>query len=193
MMVSKSRMLKFVFMILFVAGAARATTLSWSMNSIYAPGTTTKTAGYAAYMFVMEQNIATLASDVKTTTMDNLLSLIKSRGDLNEYVAAKKTSNAGGSVTGATGYNGNNFAIGDTMTVVVVIFDASSYEDASHYLVTTSSPISFTVNKATGAYTMGVGTVGTNWQPIAVPEPATGTLMIISGAALFAGRRRRHD
>ena len=176
-----------------------ATSLSWSMNSIKlpvddpvnlaSPGTV------SAYLFFSEINSANESwkNAFQLISLEDIVGLIRKRGDISDYVACQQVNAGNGFISGATGVNGTNWSQNETATAIVIIFDSTSYENASNFLVTTSSPIEVTLGKS-GATTLRVGNVGTNWQPIsAVPEPATGTLMILSGAALFAGRRRRHD
>lgn len=177
--------------------SSRATSLSWTMNNIKlpvddpvnlaSPGTV------SAYLFFSEINSAneTWKNAFQLISLEDIVGLIRERGDISDYVAYHQVNAGNGAISGQTGVHGTNWSKDETATAIVIIFDATSYEDASNFLVTTSTPIEVTLGKS-GATTLRVGNVGTNWQPIAaVPEPATGTLMIISGAALIVGGRRR--
>ncbi len=161
---------------------AHGATLNWTAANIYQPGTTTASADYVGYLFIIDQS-----SDfgAKTTTVDNITSLISSHGDFSEFVAATgKTVN--GRLSGATGYNGTNFQAGDTLTAFAVIFDASDPSSAKNYIVTASKTASW--RGSTGAQTLGFGSqANATWTP--VPEPSTAVLAL-AGLALLLKRRR---
>lgn len=168
---------------------ARSASLNWSIGQIQNPGTSVNADGDLVYLFITEQSSDFGAT---TTSIDQIKTLIESRGDVSPYVAFTSTS-VNGTRTGITGYNEGGFKIGDSLSAFAVIFDSGTYKDATYFKITDLKTVTWSSN--TGQQTLKFGSVlGKDWIPIAaVPEPATGTLMIISGAALFAGRRRRHD
>ena len=178
-------LLVFLTLICFV----RSATLNWSMSQIQNPGTSGNASGDLIYLFITDQSSDFGAT---TTSRDQIKALIESRGDVSPYVAFSDVS-ANGTRTGITGYNKGGFKAGDSLSAFVVIFDSGTYEGATHFKITDVKSVSW--QSAIGQQTLLFGSVkGIDWIPVsAVPEPATGTLMIISGAALFAGRRRRCD
>ena len=178
-------LLVFLTLICFV----RSASLNWSMSQIQNPGTSVNADGDLVYLFITEQSSDFGAT---TTSIDQIKTLIESRGDVSPYVAFASTS-VNGTRTGITEYNRGGFKIGDSLSAFAVIFDSGKYDDATYFKITDLKTVTWSSN--TGQQTLKFGSVlGKDWIPIAaVPEPATGTLMIISGAALFAGRRRRCD
>lgn len=192
----KNLFLACAFAAVFLSSAG-ATSLSWSMNNIKLPvDDPINLAGQrtvSAYLFFTEINSASSdwTRSFQLTTMDDIIGLIRNRGDISDYVAFHQENVGRGAITGPTGVNGTTWSGGETATAFVIVFDSTSYETASNFLIAQASPISVTMSRS-GATTLGVGNVGTNWQPITpVPEPAAGTLMIISGAVLMLGGRRR--
>ena len=183
----KKLLFQFVFFALICF--ARSASLNWTIYQIQNPGTSVNATGDLVYLFITEQSSDFGAT---TTSVDQIKTLIESRGDVSPYVAFASTS-ANGTRTGITGYNEGGFKSGDSLSAFAVIFDSGKYEDATYFKITDLKTVTWTSD--TGPKTLNFGPVlGKDWIPIAaVPEPATGTLMIISGAALFAGRRRRCD
>ena len=159
----------------------QAATLSWSAANIYVPGTTTQSTGYLAYLFVSAQSGdfgATAAS------VDTITSLIESKADLTEYIAATGAT-SGGRLSGATGYY-KNFGAGDSLTAFAVVFDAATYAEAQHYIVTDEKTASWT--SATGAKTVTFGSQA-NQTWTSVPEPGTAALALL-GVGMLIRRRR---
>ena len=171
-------------LVLATASIASAASLNWSMSGImdYATGTQ-KTAGYAVYLFITEQS-----SDfgAKTTTISDVETMIKNGSALTDYIAASATSNAGGAVSGATGYNGTNFGAGDSLTAFAVIFNGSDIATATHYKVTDTKSASWTSSNGAKAVAFG-SQANSSWT--AVPEPSTAVLAL-AGLALLLKRRR---
>ena len=167
---------------LLVVGTCQAATLNWSMSNILDPVTKEKASGFAAYLFITQQS-----SDfgAKTTTVADIESLIKSKGDLSDYIAGTGSSNNSGMLNGATGYYGN-FGAGDSLTGFAVIFDAADAASAKHYIVTAEKSASWT--SSTGMKTLGFGSqANATWT--AVPEPSTAVLAL-AGLALLLKRRK---
>ena len=178
-------LLVFLTLICFV----RSASLNWSMSQIQNPGTSVNADGDLVYLFITEQSSDFGAT---TTSIDQIKTLIESRGDVSPYVAISGVS-VNGTRTGNTGYNNGGFKAGDSLLAFAVIFDSGTYKDATYFKITDLKTVTWSSD--IGQKTLLFGPVlEKDWIPIAaVPEPATGTLMILSGAALFAGRRRRHD
>ena len=186
-----TRYTKCLFLAVLAAfvSASGAATLNWNVASVRTTAGDQFAEDYLGYLFIESQS-----SDfgALTASVDTIKNLIQQRGDLSPYIAfAAKTKT--GSLSGSTDYNSKAFKAGDSLTGFVVVFDSSSYENATHFMVTATKSVTFTTS--TGGRPLAFGSqAGATWIPIAaVPEPATGTLMIISGAALIVGRRRRHD
>ena len=173
------------FALLFSAVAfstvASAASLNWSMNKIVDENGAAMV-GVTAYLFITEQS-----SDfgAKVTTVDEIKSLITSGGDLSEYIAASGTSNAAGGISGNTGYYGS-FGAGDSLTGFAVVFDAATYGEAQHYIVTAEKSASWT--SPTGAKALAFGSLqNSTW--VSVPEPATAALALL-GLGLMIKRRK---
>ena len=168
---------------LTLATVVNAASLNWNLANIYQPKTTTAAEGFSAYLFISAQS-----GDfgVKTTTVSDINSLITSGGDWSQYVAAIGTTNNKGMINGATGYNGNNFAAGDSLTAFAVVFDAANAESAKNYFITAEKSASWT--SGTGAKALGFASqANATWTP--VPEPSTAVLAL-AGLALLLKRRK---
>ena len=164
----------------------QAASLNWTVTAVYEAGTDTLATGYSVYLFITEQS-----SDfgAKTTTVSDIEDLISSKSDISEYVAASaETTN--GRVPSATGYNGNAFAAGDSLSGFAVIFDARDYASAEHYIVTSEKSASWT--SGTGAKSLGFGGITASKDASAwtsVPEPATAALALL-GLGMLVKRRK---
>ena len=172
-----------ITVVLATTFAANAATLTWNLMNIKEVGSTTANAtGYTAYLFISQQS-----SDfgAKTASIETITSLIKSKGDLSEYIASTKTVN-NGTASGATGYNGTAFTAGDSLTGFAVVFDASDYSNAKNYFVTAEKSASWT--SATGQKPLAFGNMA-NATWTAVPEPSTAVLAL-AGLALLLKRRK---
>lgn len=175
-----------IAMVMALTFMCRAASLNWTITAVYELGTETLATGYSAYLFISEQSSNWGA---KTATIEEITALIESKGDISDYVAASaETTN--GRVPSATGYNGSNFAAGDSLTGFAVIFDASDYASAAHYLVTSEKSASWT--SGTGAKSLGFGGQlatkdAASWT--SVPEPGTAALALL-GIGMLIRRRR---
>ena len=161
--------------------ASHAATLSWQIAGITSP--TGVKQGLSVYLFITEQS-----SDfgAKTTSVDEITSLLKSKGDVSSYVAAEATTTAAGGVPIATGYNGGNFGAGDSLSGFAVVLDAANVASANNYILTDVKHVEW--KGATGAQTMRFGSLA-NATWTAVPEPSTAVLAL-AGLALLLKRRR---
>ncbi len=186
--------------VILTAGMTHAASLNWTAANIYKPGTTTASEGFVAYLFITEQHANYGAT---TTSVQAVKDLIESgaefytegtgseaknylkKGDDKIQIAATGSS-VNGRVSGATGYNGNNFGAGDSLSGFAVIFDASTLAGAKNYIVTDVKSASWT--SSTGAKPLGFGSqANATWTP--VPEPSTAALAL-AGLALLLKRRR---
>ncbi|MBR1608255.1 MAG: PEP-CTERM sorting domain-containing protein [Kiritimatiellae bacterium] len=167
-----------------VASAVSAAGLNWNITAVTDATTGQKVSGYSAYLFISEQSGDFGA---KTASADEISTLITSGGDFAEYIAAGPTlTSAAGGVSGATGYNGNNFGAGDSLTAFAVIFDAADYASAKNFIVTAAKSASWT--SPTGSKSLGFGSqANATWT--AVPEPATAALALL-GLGLMIKRRK---
>ena len=184
--------------VLALANAVQAASLNWNITSVLSPTTGEKADGYLAYLFITEQNV-THGTTATTTTIQAVKDLIESgaeyytegdnkylkKGDDKIQIAAMGTSVSGG-ISGATGYNGNNFDKPDSLKAFAVIFDANTLAGAKNYIVTAEKSASWT--SSTGARPLAFGNQsGATWTP--VPEPSTAVLAL-AGLALLLKRRR---
>ncbi|MBR1835731.1 MAG: PEP-CTERM sorting domain-containing protein [Kiritimatiellae bacterium] len=183
------KILSFTAILAFV-GAASAASLNWTITNVYQSNdSTTKAQGYSAYLFITEQ-----AKDygAQVTTVEDITTLITSKGNLEPYIAAgpQLTGATGGITAASTGYY-NAFDAGDSLTAFAVIFDAATYAEASHFIVTGEKSASWT--SSAGAKTLGFGSMAaatsTNPSWTAVPEPATAALALL-GLGLMIKRRK---
>ncbi|MBR1608250.1 MAG: PEP-CTERM sorting domain-containing protein [Kiritimatiellae bacterium] len=175
------------FAVAAVTATVQAASLNWAIATVYEPGTDTLANGYSAYLFITEQ-----ANDygAKVTTVDEIESLIQSKGSLSDYIAAQVAISNGRQAVSATGYNGNNFANGDSLSGFAVIFNATDYSEATGYFVTAEKSASWTSGTGAKSLAFGAQTATKNataWT--AVPEPATAALALL-GLGLMIKRRK---
>ena len=178
-------------------GMVHAAQLNWSFNSVMkSDGSGSRATGYVAYLFITEQS-GSFGSTV--TTVDAVKNLIESgaefyteegknylkKGDDKIQIAASKTTN-NGMISGASGYNGNNFQGGDSLTAFTVVFDAANVASAENYIITGTKSAAWT--SGTGSQQVGFQNLSNaTWTP--VPEPSTAVLAL-AGLALLLKRRR---
>ena len=177
---------------------AQAASLNWMINNVTLPETTTPASGVSIYLFISEQSkgfgagatsinavsdfITTGAEFYTDTEGKNYLK----KGDDKIGIAAMGTANTSGGISGATGFNANNFAGGDSLKAFAVIFDSNSLATAKNFIVTSEKSASWT--SGTGAKMLGFGSqANATWTP--VPEPSTAVLAL-AGLALLLKRRR---
>ena len=176
--------------VLAFAGMASAASLNWTITNVYqSDDSTTKAQGYSAYLFITEQ-----AKDygAQVTTVEDITTLITSKGDLEPYIAAgpQLTGTTGGFTGVNTGYYGS-FDAGDSLTGFAVIFDAATYAEANNFIVTATKSASW--SSATGAKALAFGSMAaatsTNPSWTAVPEPATAAMALL-GIGMMLKRRK---
>ena len=172
------------FSAVVIASSASAASLNWTISSVL-NSSGEKAENYMAYLFITTQSSDFGAKTISVADCENL---ITSGGDLSDYIAASKLTNANGGVTGATGYNGTSFAGGDSLTAFAVIFDASDYASASNYIITKTADASW--SSATGAKNLVFGSqANATWSPTSVPEPGTAALALL-GVGMLLKRRK---
>ena len=177
------------------AGLSQAASLNWTIANIKTPADSSVAGSdYTVMLFLTAQASSKEGFEnfgKANTTLDKVTELADA-GDfssLESLAAAKASSTETGGVPAATGYNGNNFGSGDSLSGFAIIIDA----DQKNYFTTGIKSASWT--SGTGAKALAFGSqanatyksFGTS-QPD-IPEPATGALALAGVALLF--RRRR--
>ena len=174
----------------FAAGV-QAASLNWAISSIAnSSDSSTKGSGYLAYLFITEQSgyfgAATTTAAAATEALTG--------GTFASYVSSYAAGNPGtvtalGMVSGATGYNGSNFAAGDSLSAFAVIIDSNSIDSFNNYIITDVKSVSWT--SGTGSKALGFGSqASATYQPASVPEPTSGLLMLCGLAGLALRRKR---
>lgn len=168
--------------IAIAAACGNAASVQWSMSSITDSPDAAKAAGWAAYFMDASTYDAFTA-----LTGDAVASYVT---DKALYSSASK-NNRGQIIVQQTD---GNYAIGDTISGYMVLFDASSASDAKNYAYTAVN--NGTVGDAGANVTMNFGTFASatsatgGWTTTAVPEPTSGLLMLLGMAGLALRRRR---
>lgn len=168
---------------------ANAASVSWGIANVKAPDGTTTASGYVAVLYLTAQS-----SDFGGTVVDkaSVVANIATGNISGDYIANTTLNANGGLLSVATGYNGANFAAGDSLSAFTVVFnvtDMADIGDATAFMVTDDKTVSFT--SSTGAKPFAFGNQsGATWQAIAVPEPTSGLLMLVGLAGLALRRKR---
>ena len=173
-----------------MAACTQAASLNWMIAGTPAYGEDTSAGGYAVYLFLTaaggDYGADTVTSAAITEALGSASSFATFAAD---NAAVSKALNAGGGATGATGFNGNNFAGGDSLSAIAVILNAADVADATHYMITAEKSVAWA--SATGAQTLQFGTQAANtWQAMAVPEPTSGLLLLLGMAGLALRRKQ---
>ena len=172
-----------------MAAGVQAATCSWQIMGVSANTPDAAPTGYAVYLF---QTAAAGSYGGNTVTEQQILAALGNADSFstfaanNSIVSGKSLGSTGG-IMGATGYNGNNFGAGDSMSAIAVIVDATKAEDMTAYMITAEKSVSWA--SPSGAQTLLFGSQASNsWQ--AVPEPTSGRLLLLGVAGLALRRRR---
>ena len=171
-----------------MAACAQAASLNWMISATPAYGGDANPNGYAVYLFLTaaggDYGVDTVTTAAITAALGSTTSFATF---VDDNAAVTKSLNAGGGVFGATGFNGNNFGAGDSLSAVAVIIDAANIADATAYMITTEQSVSWT--SATGAMQLTYGAQSANtWQ--AIPEPTSGMLLLLGMAGLALRRKK---
>ena len=179
------------FAAITAASLSQAASLTWMVTNVKSPADKTVAGeGYTVMLFMISQ---TSSADnfenfgKANTTLAKVTELADAGkfDDLANLAAVSKETTSAGAVTGATGYNGNNFGSGDSLSAFAIVID----KDKKKY---------FTTNTASASWTSGTGSKQLSFGSQAnasyssfgpVPEPATGALALAGIALLF--RRRK--
>ena len=169
--------------VLATAAMANAASVSWTANTIYAPGTSTTAAQLLFCFDSSEYSYATAQAAVASGKTDFLANALNPTGNKSTSTG-KLTANGVGTV-----------ANGSAMTGYMVILNAETIDAATKMVIT--EEMTGTASGATGtAGKMSFGSLGAltgnaaNWQTVAVPEPTSGLLMLLGIAGLALKRRR---
>ena len=167
--------------IVCVASFVHAAACEWSLAGITKSETTDVAAG------------SMIAYFMDGSTYDSFKALTSGQGD---FVTAKGLSNAKISVgrTGATaGASFGSFNPGDVVSGYIVIFDSSDVANANYYAATAldSKDVPGAGNaKFAKTFAQTAGWQALSTTPGPVPEPTSGLLLVLGGAALALRRRR---
>ena len=167
-----------------IASFANAAAVSWSVTGITAPGTTTKTANYAAYLF---QSDKTGYSSVQEALANGTFASMTSKA------LASGMSTAVGVITKSEiGSYGASATVSapENITFYMVIFDSNEIANATNYILSNEKTVSFTSASGTKsvAFTNIVTSTEGGWT--AIPEPTSGLLLLIGVAGLALKRKR---
>ena len=176
-----------------MAACTQAASLNWMIAGTQAYGEDTSASGYATYLFLTATGGDYGAGTVTSAELNAALESASTFATfVSENAAVSKALNQAGGATGATGFNGNNFGAGDSLSAVVVIVDAANAADATAYMVTAEKSVTWT--SATGAQTLQFGTQAANtWNAFPtsnVPEPTSGLLLLLGMAGLALRRKQ---
>ena len=166
------------------ASLSQAASLNWTISTV-----PEASSGYTAMLFMTAQNSSAdgFVNFGKANTTLAKVTELADAGDYDGLVAlAAATRDATANIANQpTGYNGNNFAAGDSVTAFALIVNAAK----DKYFTTDSRSQSWTSGTGGKALAFGSQANATYKSFGAVPEPATGALALAGVALLF--RRRR--
>ena len=172
-----------------MAAGVHAASLNWQILATPAHSPDATPAGYAVYLF---QTAAGGTYGGNTVTETQILAALGSASTFatfaaNNSIVSGKALNGGGGIQGATGYNGNNFGEGDTLSAIAVIVDATTAANMTAYMITAEKTVNWT--SGTGSQNLAFASQAANtWN--AVPEPTSGLLLLLGVAGLALRRRR---
>ena len=167
-----------------VSAIANAAAINWSVTGVQAPGTTTATSGYVAYLFD-EATVASssIATAVSGGTFDSLVA---------SAIATGTSGSTGTIIKSGIGSYGASASTADPEVhkFYTVLFDAGTVAAASNYILTGDTTVTFT--SATGTKSAAFVNISSSntWAPTsAVPEPTSGLLLLLGMAGLALKRK----
>ena len=186
-----------LFAAAFCFAAVQGASLSWTISQVKTPtDSSVAGAGYSVYLFATKAGGAVA---YETTTVDAVKASID-KGTFEGGITKGKLSDVG-AATGDTGL-GNVFGAGDSISAFAVIFDGDyDAKNGGNYIITDEKSASWT--SPSGAKTLiygsqakavwtayGTGPVTPTPTPT-VPEPTSGLLLALGGAALALRRKQK--
>ena len=170
--------------IVCAAVMSQAAQVTWTANTIAQSGTSTS---YFAMLVDVTGIAGATADSVATSIIAGTFegtTVYQGAGTYNatkSQVAiafAKKTANG-------------DYANGESLSYMTIVFDAATAADAQNYMVTSGdAPVTGTFSAA-GLLSIQQGSqAGKTWTAVAVPEPTSGLLMLVGLAGLALRRRR---
>ena len=182
--------------VITVAGLSQAASLNWQIAGVKtAADSSVAGAEYTAMLFLTAQasTSGTAANPEwsnfgKANTTLAAVTELANAGkydDLLALAAATGSTTSAGAISGPTGYNGNNFGAGDSLSGFALVVD----KDKKNYFLTGTKDAAWT--SGTGQKQLSFGNFATTaqYKSFGVPEPATGALALAGIALLF--RRRK--
>ena len=156
--------------ILLIALMTNAASVTWSAagTSTILPNNVTAN-GVVAYLFQ-----GSLSDDV-------IKSISKGTWNASGYLATRTTTTSGMIFQTNIGKYEN-----ETVSFSMLIFDASTYADASNFKYAEVNDVVFTTVNKTVVFNTAL--TGASWQSI--PEPTSGLLMLLGAAGLTLKRKR---
>ena len=190
-------MKKFMLACALIAAASlsQAASLNWTMTNVktaVANGDGTFSNGENATGYLVLLFASAQGGDYgkASMTVDSVVTALKA-GKLSTSDAITTGSTQIG-MSKPTGYNGNNYGAGDSLTGFALVLNAGSIAEASAYITTAEKSVSW--GSTVGAQTLVFGSLANStWTALSttpsVPEPATGALALAGLALLFKRRR----
>ena len=169
--------------VIAAVGLTQAASLNWTITNV-----PNASEGFTAMLFLTQQSSSAEGFEnfgKASTTIAKVTEL----ADAGDYSSLAALAGANIDYTGnvsnkATGYNGNDFGAGDSLTGFALILD----KEKKNYFLTAERSQSFTSSLSSKALSFGSQS-GATYKSFGVPEPATGALALAGVALLF--RRRR--
>ena len=178
------------------AFVTQAAAVNWTANNVYAgDGTTNMGSGYVGYLFLADQ---LTADDAKAAITGGKWDTISSKA------LAEQVANTKGKYTGAL--NDSVVAdsyVGTDQSGYAIIFNAGSVDKATSFYVTDAKTMTVG-NVGATMYALGTqaATQTATWSKVGgvtppgpvtpdVPEPTSGLLLVLGGAALALRRKQK--
>ena len=171
--------------VVVTATCIHAATFTWSMTNIMQPADATSmaTVGWLAGWY----------DNSSGSTLATVTALLEAGKMSEAYAAATYTAatTALGTTQVRVNSSGNgSYSTGESASGFMVVFDATTAADATHYIIT-DSKTSGAVNAAGSNISLAYGKASNyGWTAAAVPEPTSGLLMLLGMAGLALKRKR---